>query len=320
MVGKYKLEIYNNRVHFELEIKRNITIIQGNSATGKTTLINMISEYERLGAGSGITLKCAVPCYVLPTTDWKQFIENRCNCILFVDENLPYIKSKEFATTINNSDIYIVIINRDSLPQLSYSVEEIYGIREDRDSQKYVKTKKVYNSLYNLYNVNGSINCNPKVVITEDSNAGNEFFSELYGKKCVSAEGKSKVAKTASEYITEEGDVLTIVDGAAFGADIQNYMRSVGVKSNYYLYTPESFEYLILKSGIVCVNEEKLDETYLYADSKKYVSWERYYTDLLVKETEGTQYKYSKQKLNSSFVSNNNINKIKNIMPAIIQE
>ena len=61
MVGKYKLEIYNNRVHFELEIKRNITIIQGNSATGKTTLINMISEYERLGNGSGITLKCDVP-------------------------------------------------------------------------------------------------------------------------------------------------------------------------------------------------------------------------------------------------------------------
>lgn len=320
MVGKYKLEIYNNRVHFELEIKRNITIIQGNSATGKTTLINMISEYERLGNGSGITLKCDVPCFVLPTTDWKLFIENRSNCILFVDENMPYIKSKEFAETVNCSDIYIVIINRDSLPQLSYSIEEIYGIREDRDSQKYVKSKKVYNSLFHLYNIKNSIRCNPKIVITEDSNSGNEFYSALYGNQCISSNGKSNVVKVASKYIAEEGDILTIVDGAAFGADIQNYMRTVGIRDNYYLYAPESFEYLLLKSEIVEVSDNKLSETYLYADSKRYASWEQYYTELLVKETDGTPYKYSKHKLNSTYIIKSNLNKVVKILPAIIEK
>ena len=32
MIGKYKIEIYDNRIHYEFDIKRNITVIQGDSA------------------------------------------------------------------------------------------------------------------------------------------------------------------------------------------------------------------------------------------------------------------------------------------------
>ena len=34
MTGKYDIEIYNKRVHYHLTVKRNITVIQGDSATG----------------------------------------------------------------------------------------------------------------------------------------------------------------------------------------------------------------------------------------------------------------------------------------------
>ena len=42
MTGKYDIEIYNKRVHYHLTVKRNITVIQGDSATGKTELLRMI--------------------------------------------------------------------------------------------------------------------------------------------------------------------------------------------------------------------------------------------------------------------------------------
>ena len=61
----------NNRLHYEFEIKRNITIIQGDSATGKTTLINMIRQAENLGPASGIDISCDIPCRVLEGKNWK---------------------------------------------------------------------------------------------------------------------------------------------------------------------------------------------------------------------------------------------------------
>ncbi len=41
MKGKYHVVVQNNRLRYEFDIKRNITIIRGDSATGKTTLYTL---------------------------------------------------------------------------------------------------------------------------------------------------------------------------------------------------------------------------------------------------------------------------------------
>ncbi len=65
MKGKYKIIINNNRLHYEFEIKRNITIIRGDSATGKTTLIDMTPAGGKYsGASSGIDVVCEGRCRV----------------------------------------------------------------------------------------------------------------------------------------------------------------------------------------------------------------------------------------------------------------
>ena len=70
MVGKYDIEVYNNKAHYFLTVKRNITILQGDSASGKTELIRLISEHEANGNSSGITVKCEKKCTVLTNVDW----------------------------------------------------------------------------------------------------------------------------------------------------------------------------------------------------------------------------------------------------------
>lgn len=42
MKGKYKIVIKNNRLHYEFEIKRNITIIQGDSAIYTSLYVRFI--------------------------------------------------------------------------------------------------------------------------------------------------------------------------------------------------------------------------------------------------------------------------------------
>ena len=57
MKGSYRIIVQNKRIRYDFEIRRNITIIKGDSATGKTTLIDMIGEYDENGPDSGIDLQ-----------------------------------------------------------------------------------------------------------------------------------------------------------------------------------------------------------------------------------------------------------------------
>lgn len=61
------------------------------------------------------------------------------------------IKTEEFAGEIQKTDNYYVIVTRESLPTLPYSVEEIYGIRT---SGKYGTLKQSYHEFYRIYGTN----------------------------------------------------------------------------------------------------------------------------------------------------------------------
>ncbi len=137
MLGKYEIEIYNKRVHYFLTVKRNITILKGDSATGKTELIRLVSEYEANGASSGITLRSNAKCRVLTAADWELRLQAMKGNIIFIDETAAFIHTKRFAELVKGSDNYFVIVTRDDLSQLPYSIDEIYGLRDATDTQKY---------------------------------------------------------------------------------------------------------------------------------------------------------------------------------------
>ena len=45
MKGKHRVVVSTKRLKYDFEIRRNLTIIRGDSATGKTTLVEMIQDY-----------------------------------------------------------------------------------------------------------------------------------------------------------------------------------------------------------------------------------------------------------------------------------
>ena len=121
MKGSYKIVVQNSKVRYDFVIRRNITIIRGDSATGKTTLVELIREYYEDGDESGI---------VLAGRDWEAVLATKKDSILFIDEGNRFVHSKEFAKAIQKTDNYYVIVTREGAESLPYSVEEIYGIRE----------------------------------------------------------------------------------------------------------------------------------------------------------------------------------------------
>lgn len=311
MIGKYQIIIQNKRIRYEFVIKRNITIIRGDSATGKTVLVEMIREFEENGIASGIELTSEKKCAVLSGQTWKVQLSAIQDSIVFIDEGNNFVGTKEFAAYIQHTDNYYVIVARESLSALPYSVEEIYGIR---NSGKYGSLKRTYNELYHLYGKQDYYHpIKPEMVITEDSNAGFQFFNHLCrkrGKPCISASGKSNIFMVALN--SKDDIVLIIADGAAFGSEMEKMVKLMEIEDRFHLYLPESFEWLLLKSGILQDSDLKklLDEPYNYIESSENFSWERYFTKVLINKTADTHMKYTKHILNPFYLQEKNVEKV----------
>lgn len=186
MRGEHLVVVRNNKVQIKLPIRRNLTILQGKSATGKTTLIDLIAQYEALGESSGVTINCDVPCRVLAGAKWLRDLEDIENSIVFIDEDNAFMKTHEFAHAARRSSNYYVLVAREALPQLPYSVDEIYGLKNTtRSSSKYPSYKRVYTSVYRIFGSTSFTGERPDLVVVEDSNSGYEFFAALCAKSGV---------------------------------------------------------------------------------------------------------------------------------------
>lgn len=163
-------------------------------------------------------------------------------------------------------------------------------------------------------------NIEPTVVLTEDSNAGYEMYGAVFRSErvsCESAGGKSNVAK----YIltNREKKIFAIVDGAAFGSDMQSTVHALESSPGSHVWTPESFEYLLLQSGIIQAEglREIMQDPGAFIESREFGSWERFFAWLLEDLTRNTIYAYSKKKLNSNYFTKGNIEKFVKMLPMI---
>jgi hypothetical protein len=324
MKGSYHFRVKSKKVLFEFDIKRNITVIKGESATGKTTLLHMLYEYLRVGKESGYMVSANVEYFVYLRRevgrDWKDTLYPLKNTVIFVEENNNFVFGQEFAEFVKTSGNYFVIVNRSPLKMLPYSIHEIYEIATDG---KRNDIKESYHELREIYG-NYPILENNRIenIVTEDSNSGYQFFKKIYDKaNVVSANGNANIVNKLGEI--SNGDTLVIADGAAFGAIIENCLEyfDANTKIRMSIWLPESFEFLILKSGIVHYGElEKiLADTSDYVDSEEYCSWERFFTDLLVAITKDTMFRYSKNILNEYYLHEKNVKKIMEQVPSEIK-
>ena len=303
MKGKYHIIVQNNKLRYELDIRRNITIIRGDSATGKTQLINLVEQAATLGEGSGVEIHCERPCRTLSGNDWHFVLPNIREHIIFLDEENKFIKSQEFASAVKSSDNYFVIVTREDLPNLPYSVDEIYGIHT---SGKYHDLKRTYNELYRIYSSEKFFTKQrPDAVVVEDSNSGYDFFRAICnenGISCTSAEGKSNLRTIAGKLNKEQ--ILVIADGAAIGPEMNELYQLMCYRPAIKCYLPESFEWIILKSGIIDgkVIQNILNHPEDFIESQIYFSWERFFTALLIEYTQDSYLKYNKAQLNKAYL------------------
>ncbi len=304
MKGTHRVHIQNKRVRYVFEINRNLTVLRGDSATGKTTLIDMIREYVNHGNDSSVQLICDKTCYVLEGVTWKGQLSEMHDSIVFIDEGNPFVFTDEFSESIQETDNYYVIVSRESLPNLPYSVTEIYGIRT---SGKYGGLKQHYHEFYRIYGEHTmQEKIMPQILVTEDSHAGFQFFRDVCKKsgiQCVSSNGKSNILQEARKQDSDT-HILLIADGAAFGSEMDRVMKYLKVHTNVKLYVPESFEWLILSANPMKDPDigNILGDPGAYIECQEYFSWERFFTRLLTDRTHGSWLQYAKGQINPAYL------------------
>lgn len=308
MKGSKRVRITSRRCTYRFELRRNITILAGDSGTGKTTLYELVADHTRSGENSGVIIECpdARGCVALVDTDWRNQLGQTHESIVFVDEGFSPITSKEFAEAIAASDNYYVLITRSNLYQLSYSVDEIYRIKTsgkrmhqlvpvhpNRGGHRYYLTPQRRQA--ERYDV----------VLVEDSQAGFEFYRarlEDAGIACETANGCAGIFHWLEEH--PDCNVFVVADGAAFGAEANRVLKLQDQNARRVtICLPESFEWLVLMSRLVHDDEleQVLSDPGARIESSEYLSWERFFTDYLVRISQGTAFQYQKGALADAY-------------------
>lgn len=319
MKGRFSLEIESRKVIYQLNMERKVTVIKGNSATGKSSMIRLLADYIELGKDSGVHIRKSSD-YEIKVfenrTDWSRDLEHVHNSIIFADEDVRYLYDKNFQTVFQTADCYIVIISRSGMfQQLPYAINSIYELRTQKNGKfSVVRMYQIYQMELEQSRTN--------YVITEDSNSGYEMMQKIFTCPIEPAGGNSNVLHCLAKKLSEYESISIIVDGAAFGGYISAVMRLSGVRNNVTVIAPESFEYLLLKTfAFQRFLTDELEHTWKYCDSRFYLTWERYFTDLLRKIAEQNYgFLYSKKKLHDFFLNEANIEQVKEQLTDIVYE
>lgn len=127
---RHHMEVFNRSLHYDLDLEKKITIVKGNSGTGKTQLIRLVSEYCQYGISSGVTVVSDLPCAVLTSEDWQIRLQHKHGNVIFIDQNNAFLTTSEFSDIVNHSDNWFVIISRESIPEIPDDQKETCILKE----------------------------------------------------------------------------------------------------------------------------------------------------------------------------------------------
>lgn len=123
-----RIMIKAGKFQYDLNLDNRITIIQGNSGTGKTTLANLIDEMN-FAPKSYVKVypKVQIRRFVKSDLESKNYDKN----IIFIIDEGTFERSKEFARIVNTVENKFIIITRDSLPTIHYSSDSVNTLEMD---------------------------------------------------------------------------------------------------------------------------------------------------------------------------------------------
>lgn len=119
MNGKVSLQVSYGNISYSLEFDSFVSVLSGDSGTGKSFLCYLIAmkEADELGhSKSAVEIKANFPIRVLPNISaWRAVLADIKDSLVFIDDNCSFTASEQFSSAIKDTSNYYVIINRSVL-------------------------------------------------------------------------------------------------------------------------------------------------------------------------------------------------------------
>lgn len=312
MNGIVHLTVTNRAVQYDLTFSHNISIIRGDSGTGKTALCTLLTSdgvSVHVTAGVSVRVMQHIP-------EWEYIISHLQNTLIFFDETHDFINTPEFAKIIRHTSNYYVLITRDDIVALPYSVSAIYELVH---SGKYLNQTRTVISNKLLYPGQASEPQSYDTIITEDTGTGNQFWCTYFHQTCIGAGANSNILNLVKQNACNAGAMLIIADGAAFGAffaKIDDYLRLHDIHA--VLLLPESFEWLLLHHPVFLHDARVVQVLTAPEDCIDYTAcfnFEQFYYKELVKACVPFGIIYSKgEALDKTFLTRQNMITVSNLL------
>lgn len=318
MKGTHRVVVEAKGTRYELYIKHKFSLIMGDSGAGKSALCNFIGTGRAFAESGGVNIRTDLNPFSLNSVyELENLLKEGFN-LIFIDESVVDSTFKggmisHFGELAKKADAYFVFMSRhiEHFAFAPINVDACYNLIWE----KHKKSTRVV--MDNLYEWNDDSPMAPDVFIIEDSKVGYMFYKQTsrHKNECLSAYGNSNVTSIVEDAVQKGAkSIFVIADGCGFGVYFDALLRLKKVAKRQHnvdirLFLPPSFEYLVLKSGIFRYEEDKLINTQNYALIEKYMGWEVYYTEELIKAS-GGEYRKNGRSLPTFFRDWRNVNKM----------
>lgn len=137
------LDVVSGDNTWSIPIERRITILTGDSGSGKTEMVNAIQE------GSQLTkVTCDLPCVVVGDTTWETIVKATTDSLIIFDD-MEVVSTRRFAELLSNTvdnNNYFLIITREEFDTRSLGyVSSALKLMFDEDKPTYYYTVQCSN-------------------------------------------------------------------------------------------------------------------------------------------------------------------------------
>lgn len=248
------IQISTQRIKYDITLEHKISVLRGNSGTGKTTLASIIHYCNSNGNHRNILISSPKPLIVLDNRYYKYGMQELTQpSIVVIDEACEIFNNNEgidYLKYINDTTPhYFIIITRKRLSRLPLSagafLEFVY---ENGVNRTHIRFPQKLDD----------INKKPTEIITEDEKSSYLFIKERFNLEAnyiLSAGSKSKL-KDKVKYICSNDKyhiILLIYDYCGIGDDIESLSEVIDVITNANIMILDwySFEYYLLMTSVI---------------------------------------------------------------------